>query len=315
MEPTSKEIRATFPIEDERVEVLFHSGSSAESAAAEGLSLLSGRRAQVIDRRSTTSVMLAVDLPSDDALISLVDQVVIGEHVGPPFIHGIRSPMELKVPHMDASFPFASSLDGVHVSVACCTGCNGGIHDRGLVVLNNHTGGSWSGIWVQSDLDMPDDYARWQKVAFFGGVVRNRSGSITVCDEGWMQVGLAGEIPHEAPRPASVRAVDFPISGTTSLLSASLDGAYVEFTDIRVRGTRAIEPGSDSVEGHHQLRGMELVFVDQSEEVESVAYLFQKSALGIMSGTGLESLRGFIHAEGAGRYVLLGDKEEDIRFA
>ncbi len=81
-----------------------------------------------------------------------IDEVVIDDYKGadgkglgriisPRFVHGVVTPMELKVPHFEGGFPYTSKLVGVHASVTCCTGCNGGIHDRSLVVLNNHTGG------------------------------------------------------------------------------------------------------------------------------------------------------------------------------
>ena len=63
----------------------------------------------------------------------------------PRFIHGVKDPTELRALQLEGLFPFASRLIGVHVSVSCCTGCNGGVHDRNLVVLNHHVGGSLDG--------------------------------------------------------------------------------------------------------------------------------------------------------------------------
>jgi hypothetical protein len=45
---------------------------------------------------------------------------------------------------------------------------------------------------------------------------------------------------------------------------------------------------------------------------ESIAWLYQRSAFRLTPDTHLAVLRGFMHAEAPGRYVLLGDKEEDI---
>ncbi|MBG0566991.1 hypothetical protein [Actinoplanes aureus] len=49
----------------------------------------------------------------------VVDQVVVdglGEAVGPRFGHGIRTPLELKVPWFEHRFPYASTLAGVHIA-------------------------------------------------------------------------------------------------------------------------------------------------------------------------------------------------------
>lgn len=315
MEHTRTVIRATFPLDDQTISVLFDSPQEAERAIEAGLHLVSGLPVKLGDQfgASPSEVLLNVEGSPRSSLF--VDQVVVGriggESVGPRFIHGIQSPMELKVPHTEARFPFGPTLTGVHVSVACCTGCNGGVHDRGLVVLNNHTGGSWSGIWVRSRIDMPDDYARWQKVAFLGGVLRDEAGSTTVRDEGWMRVRLAGEVPHSPPPPAHVSTRDFPAGGSRSLLARSLEACWVEFTDITVVDARKVEPGASHKGTGPRLPRIEIRFTDASG-VEGIAWLYQESAFGLAPGERLAGLRGFIHAEAPGHYILLGDKEEDL---
>jgi hypothetical protein len=56
---------------------------------------------------------------------------------------------------------------------------------------------------------------------------------------------------------------------------------------------------------------MELRVTDGSGG-ESAAWLYQASAFGLTSGARIARLRGFLHAEAPGLYVLLGDKEEDL---
>jgi hypothetical protein len=180
-----------------------------------------------------------------------------------------------------------------------------------LVVLNNHTGGSWSGIWVHSQIDMPAEYARWQKVAFLGGVLHDESGSTTIRDEGWMRVRLAGEVPHSPPPPTHVSTSDFPAEGTRSLLARSLEACWVEFADITVIDATMVEPGTGDAAAL-RLPRMEILFSDNSG-VETIAWLYQQSAFDLAPRTRLSCLRGFIHAEAPGRYLLLGDKEEDLR--
>ncbi|WP_164200439.1 hypothetical protein [[Micrococcus luteus] ATCC 49442] len=305
-------IVTTFPSDDHTLIVLFASPDDAAWAYDAGLQLLSGRPARAHGRKpdSPTEIVLAVEAAPKDELV--VDQVVVGDRVvGPRFVHGVKSPMELKVPYTETRFPYGPTLASVHVSVACCTGCNGGIHDRGLVVLNSHTGGGWSGIWVRSDIDMPSDYARWQKVAFLGGVLRDDSGSTTVRDEGWMRVRLAGEEPHDAPTPTRVSAADFPAEGTRSLLSRSLEASWVELVDARVIDARRVEPAETDHSSGVRLPRMELRVTDGSGG-ESAAWLYQASAFDLTSGARIARLRGFLHAEAPGLYVLLGDKEEDL---
>ncbi|MGH7712922.1 MAG: hypothetical protein ACREOG_16650, partial [Gemmatimonadaceae bacterium] len=85
------------------------------------------------------------------------------------FAHGILSPMELKIPNLAPEFPYGSTLVGVHVTLECCTGCNGGVHDRNLVVLNSHIGGPWTGAWIETGKTIEAPYPRWQKVRCAGG--------------------------------------------------------------------------------------------------------------------------------------------------
>ena len=314
MQHEQRGIRAAFPISDQTVAVLFTSSEAADEAIRKGLRLASGRSARVRRSRegSLGEVLLDVDAPLEPGVV--LDQVVvegIGEDVGPRFVHGIRTPMELKAPNFEPRFPFGSTLVGAHVSVACCTGCNGGVHDRGLVVITDHVGGSWSGIWVQTRSPLPEDYARWQKLEFLGGVLREEYGSTTVVDEGWMRVRLGEEDSHAPPQPAQVTAGDLPSGGTRALLARSLDACWVEFADVRVvQATKVEAPGSDK-DGGIRLPRMEVLFSD-SYDVHFIAWLYQSSAFSLSPGDRLASLRGFVHAEAPGRYVLLGDKEEDL---
>ena len=195
---------------------------------------------------------------------------------------------------MTGRSPYCSRvpLSGVHVSVACCTGCNGGVHDRGLVVLNNHTGGGWSGIWVQTAIDLPEDYARWQKIVFLGGVLRD-------------------EDSHGPPPPTHITAALVPASGTETLLARSLDGCWVEFSDVVVVAARQVDPAERKHDRGTRLPRMEIQFTDGSGTT-AVAWLYQPSALKLQPGDRVATLRGFVHAESPGRYVLLGDKEEDL---
>jgi hypothetical protein len=234
--------------------------------------LVSGREVILHDAGGgpASQILLECDVPSESGLV--IDQVMVegirqdlddpAPELGPRFVHGIRAPMDLKIPYVDSQFPFGSTLAGLHVSVACCTGCNGGVHDRGLVVLNNHTGGSWSGIWVQTAQPMPKDYRRWQKVEFLGGVLRDDFGSITVVDEGWMQVRLGDESTHSAPPPARVTASDLPAEGTPSLLAFSLDASWVEFADVSVVDVTRVE--ATAGDGKARLPRVEARFSDAS---------------------------------------------------
>lgn len=98
-------------------------------------------------------------------------------------------------------FPYASTLIDKHVTVMCCTGCNGGVRGRGFVVLNNHSGGGWSSIWVKTRQSIAVPYPRWQRIMFAGGVVSEMNGSTTVVDHGWMIIKKVDEPAHHAPPP------------------------------------------------------------------------------------------------------------------
>jgi hypothetical protein len=312
-------ITATFPVDDRRIAVVFSSSSLAEAAATSAPRLVSGREVSLHDAGGgpASQILLECDVPSESGLV--MDQVMVegirqdldgsAPELGPRFVHGIRAPMDLKIPYVDSQFPFGSTLAGLHVSVACCTGCNGGVHDRGLVVLNNHTGGSWSGIWVQTAQPIPEDYRRWQKVEFLGGVLRDDLGSITVVDEGWMQVRLGDETTHSAPPPARVTASDLPAEGTPSLLAFSLDASWVEFADVSVVDVARVEAAAG--DGKARLSRVEARFSDASG-TEAISWLYQRSSFDLSPGDHLAALRGFVHAEAPGRYVVVSDKEEDL---
>ena len=228
----------------------------------------------------------------------------------PPFIHGIRTPMELKVPYFEREFPYASTLVGSHVTVMCCGGCNGGIHPRGLVVLNTHSGGPFSGIWVRTGLTIPAPYPRWVRVMFLGGVIEEQNGSTAVVDKGWMTVAKDNENAHHAPPPLPIETVDLPVEKTTDLLAKSLDASWVEFKRVRIESIRHVSQSSGQG-WKKNLPRSELVISDKSGG-RSKAWLYMKSRERLRRGKRLRMLRGFVHAEGPGIYVLLSDKEEDI---
>jgi hypothetical protein len=248
--------------------------------------------------------MSAVPLTVDHVVIQAGKRQVFG----PPFAHGPLSAMEIKFPHAEPRFPFSSRLVGVHASVACCTGCNGGVHDRGLIVLNEHLGGGWSGIWVRTTQRIEGPYPRWQRMLLAGGVIHDH-GSTEVVDHGWMEISRGGEEPHHPPPPLPVSSADVPAELTTSLSTRSLDGTWVEFSDVVVDAAERFEPSTDG--GTDRLPYTEIMFHDQAG-VRSVAYLFQQQRDEVNAETRITTLRGFVHAEAPGRYVLLTDKPEDI---
>lgn len=312
--PSSEPILATFPIDDRSIMVLFSSPELAEEAIRRGLRLLSGRAVRVHEGKGGPSAEVRLEVAEPPAAEVVVDQVVVDAidgPTGPRFIHGVRAPLELKAPFFEPRFPYGSTLAGVHVTVSCCTGCNGGVHDRGLVVLNNHTGGGFSGIWVHTAIDLPPEYARWQKIVFLGGVLREENGSTTVVDDGWMRVRLGNEDSHEPPRPVRVTTALVPAAGTETLLARSLDACWVEFDDIVVVRAREVAPAERPKGEGVQLPRKEIEFTDASGAT-AVAWLYQKSALALEPDDRVATLRGFIHAESPGRYVLLGDKDEDL---
>jgi hypothetical protein len=228
----------------------------------------------------------------------------------PEFVLGVKNPSELKVPHLETGFPYSSTLVGVHVTVACCTGCNGGVHDRNLVVLNHHVGGPWTGIWVQTGKTIEAPYPRWQKVLCAGGVVAERNGSTNIVDKGWMELHKQFEVPHHAPPALPIETADFPNSPSKALFLKGLDASWVQFDDIRVDRAEAVAPtppASKTV----SLQRNEITFTDRSSGT-STAYLYQPSGLKVSAGQHVRMLRGFVHAEKPGLYVLLSDKEEDL---
>lgn len=225
------------------------------------------------------------------------------------FAHGVLSPMELKVPNLDPTFPFGSTLAGVHVSIECCTGCNGGVHARDLVVLNSHIGGPWTGAWVQTAKTIEAPYPRWQKVRCAGGVVVERTGSTTVVDMGWMEVIKQFETPHHAPPPLPVDAADLPKAGDRSVLAKSLDGSWIQLSDTSVVKARRVEPQLKS--DRHGLIKNEVVVADRSGGQAEV-WFYQPSGLKLAVGDAVKSLRGFVHIERPGHWVILTDKEEDL---
>lgn len=234
----------------------------------------------------------------------------LGKFVSPAFVQGIHTPMELKVPHFEDNHPYRSTLSGLHVSVMCCTGCNGGIHDRDLVVLNNHSGGSWSSIWVRTAKTIEGPYPRWERVLFAGGVLEERNGSTEVVDKGWMVVKKGFEEPHHAPPALPITTHDLAMKRTKSLLTKSLDATWVQFTDITIESIKNVPPPSEK-NWKRNLARTEVVFHDSSGG-QSSAWLYMKSAQELKVGQKVRMLRGFVHAEKAGLYTLLSDKEEDI---
>jgi hypothetical protein len=225
------------------------------------------------------------------------------------FAHGILSPMELKIPNLDSVFPFVSTLTGVHVTVECCTGCNGGVHDRSLVVLNSHVGGPWTGVWVQTDKTIEAPYRRWQKVRCAGGVVLELHGSTTVVDQGWMEVNKLFETPHHAPPPLAIDAADLPQGRDVTFLTKSLDGSWVQLTDVSVITAKTVDPPKSKAT--RRLVRNEIVVTDRSKG-KAVVWLYQPSGLALKEGDRLAALRGFVHIERPGNWVILSDKEEDL---
>jgi hypothetical protein len=312
---------AVYPISDNEL-IAVHREPFHESMARPDLyELESGvavRAAQVDERRQTH---LRLQIESVNATPVRVDTLLVsdfkaadGRSLGalqsPPFIHGVQVPMDLKVPHMDASFPYASTLIDKHVTVMCCTGCNGGIHGRGFVVLNNHSGGGWSSIWVKTPKQLDVPYARWQRVMFAGGVLTELNGSTTVVDQGLMIVQMSDETAHHAPPALPVETNDLPAVGTESLIAKSLDAAWVQFSDLLLQRVRHV---ADEEIDEDDLPKTEVEFSDHSGG-RSRAWLYQGGRMGLKESQKLSRLRGFVHAEKPGQYVLLSDKDEDLTF-
>jgi hypothetical protein len=318
--PANAGLLAAYPISDRQLVLHFAAALNPKLA---NRSLFRSERgvtihAASIDTGRSNCIVLDVDalpqlpLAVDSIIVRnmmMEDGKSLGESRSPNFLHGVHTPMELKVPHIEPAFPFRSTLAGLHVTLECCTGCNGGIHDRDLVVVNNHIGGGWSGIWVRTAKVIEGPYPRWQRVLFAGGILADDNGALTLVDHGWMQVTKGNEKPHHAPPPLRVRTKDVPTSLAESLHTKSLDGTWIEFNDVKIRTVRAVTPETSSYS--RSLRRVELVVDDGSGDAN--AWLYQPSGEKLQPGQHLATLRGFVHAESAGRYVLLSDKEEDLR--
>ena len=154
-------VLAAFPLSASEVMLVASGALDASMARASAFRFSSGLKIRdaTIDKRAAERVVLRVEPMGGPELIE--DQIVVrdlrgvtagssGRQTSPTFLHGPLTPVELKVPHLAPRFPFASTLVDRHVSVMCCTGCNGGVHDRDLVVVNSHVGGGWTGVWVQT---------------------------------------------------------------------------------------------------------------------------------------------------------------------
>jgi hypothetical protein len=309
------ELVAAFPLSDTEVMLIASAPLDPSMADARRFSTKRGievRHARLDEARPERAVLtveemapapLTVDVVLIDDL-HLADGQSVGEAVSPRFVHAVQEPMRLKVPQVEPAFPFPSTLADVHVSVMCCTGCNGGVHDRGLVALNGHVGGPWTGIWIQTDRGIEGPYRRWQRILCAGGVISEESGATTVVDRGWMTMQAAAEPPHHPPPPLRLSTLDLPLERTTSLISKSLDGVWVEF------GEAAVET-SERVGDKGGLPHTDIVITDASKGRTAVR-LYQPTAAGLEAGMRLELLRGFVHAEEPGLYLVLSDKEEDL---
>lgn len=154
--PRILEARAAFPLDDNQLVVLLEEEISVASEKSLKAESHAGRllRGVVVDpsdsRRLTLKLApvrshgIVIDfLRISGDIVDKLNRKAVSIKT-PKFIHGIKDLTELKALQLDHQFPFASRLAGVHVSVACCTGCNGGVHDRNLVVLNHHIGGPWT---------------------------------------------------------------------------------------------------------------------------------------------------------------------------
>jgi hypothetical protein len=142
------------------------------------------------------------------------------------------------------------------------------------------------------------------------GVIADVKGSVTVVDEGWMEIHKNLEVPHHAPPPLPVTCAQIPNSKSKTVLSKGLDASWVEFSNIVVESAEVSSP-SQTAEKIKQLKRNQIIFTDTSG-AKSSAFLYQPTGLKVAPGTRLKKLRGFVHAEAVGQYVVLSDKEEDI---
>jgi hypothetical protein len=314
--------RAVYPLDDSHLVILLDEPVAAVPSRKANIDSGAGltvRSIQVDSDNPTRVVVTTKSMRTDgvvvdslriqDALVARTSGKLV-QITTPRFIHGVKDPTELKALQLEGMFPFASLLIGVHVSVSCCTGCNGGVHDRNLVVLNHHVGGPWTGIWVQTAKTIEAPYPRWQKVLCAGGVIADVKGSVTVVDEGWMEIHKNLEVPHHAPPPLPVTCAQIPNSKSKILLSKGLDASWVEFSNIVVESAEVSSPSQRAAKIKRLTRN-QIIFTDTSG-AKSTAFLYQPTGLKVAPGTQLKKLRGFVHAEAVGQYVVLSDKEQDI---
>jgi hypothetical protein len=314
--------KAIYPLDDSHLVILLDEPVASVSSRKTNINSGAGLTARSIQVNSDNPTRVVVTTKSmctdgvvvdslqiQDALVLRVSGKLV-QITTPKFIHGVKDPTELKALQLEGVFPFASRLIGVHVSVSCCTGCNGGVHDRNLVVLNHHVGGPWTGIWVQTAKTIEAPYPRWQKVLCAGGVISDYKGSVTVVDEGWMEIHKNFEVPHHAPPPLPVTCAQISNSRSKTLLSKGLDASWVEFSNIVVESAEVSSP-PQRVAKIKRLTRNQIIFTDSSG-AKSTAFLYQPTGLKVSSGAQLKKLRGFVHAEAVGQYVVLSDKEEDI---
>lgn len=316
----TKQLLAAFPLSDTEI-ALVAPGPVHERMRDPGLYRTRAGlevRAATLDPKQPDRILLKVGRMRASPLTTnevLVKNLVLsggrerGRHASPSFIEGIQTPVDLRAPHFLPEFPYPSTLVGKHVTVMCCTGCNGGTHHRDLVVLNHHAGGPFTGIWVRTAKTIDGPYPRWQRVMFAGGVIAEFQGATTVEDRGWMVVRKVHETPHHAPPPLPIETMDLPMKRSTALLTKGLDASWIQLSDVTVESTEAPAPARGRARVN--LPRLEVILTDASGG-RSVAWLYQKSAWELRPGQRLKALRGFVHAEQPGRYVLLGDKEEDI---
>ncbi|GAC1456279.1 MAG: hypothetical protein PVSMB1_05930 [Gemmatimonadaceae bacterium] len=314
-------IRAVYPLDNRTFAVLCTEPVHPSSADASAFRFRSGRAIEAVESDEKGGGRLLIRVEPRPAAAFAVDSISIrslnladGNSVknveAPRFAAGVYNAMQLKVPHFAPEFPYGTSLDGLHVSVACCGGCNGGVHARGLSVLNVHHGGCFSGIWIYSTRALIDPYPRWQRIVCAGGVLEERSGSSTIVDRGWMTARRDGETQHHAPPPLAIETVDVPGELTKALEPKGLDGSYVAFSDVGIESVDVIEGGVDR-KTRAAVPAVRVSFSDASRGT-SVAWMYQVSAQRLRSGQRLKRLCGFVHAEEPGRYIVLTDKEEDI---
>ncbi len=314
-------IVSIFPLSSKNIAVIFAAPLRASTLVSKLFKLESGAKVKSIkiNESNLRRVVLTIQrtrekrIEIDNLLINSItfeNGKTFKNVISPKFIHDVQDPMSLKVPFVSEDFPFETKLKGIHVSVACCTGCNGGVHDRNLVVLNHHIGGAWSGIWIKTakTIDMP--YPRWLKVLCAGGVIEEINGSTTVVDNGNMEIYKLPEVPHHAPPALPIETIEVPIKSTNSLVSKSLDGSWVQFEDIQIVTSQFFKPLLKNKETINLARN-QITFKDKSGG-QTMAFLYQPTGQKVKSGMQLKMLRGFIHAESEGIYVLLSDKEEDI---